>query len=186
MLFWASFILTRPLGATVGDFLDKPVSDGGPNLKPTNYHWLLTAVATACRDTPPAKLKPRCIRKPERRPSFDGSGVSEIQPHAGELFLGLCRRLLANKTQEREAGKSDFLFILISHWNECKSLILHDFLTQPIRPWWSFVVRRCATVGAENDWCEVEHGAHARDDCFGWLDRICVGATAGIGGPAHD
>lgn len=31
-LFWAAFILTRPLGATVGDFLDKPVADGGLNL----------------------------------------------------------------------------------------------------------------------------------------------------------
>jgi uncharacterized membrane-anchored protein len=29
MLFWAAFILTRPLGATVGDFLDKPVAKGG-------------------------------------------------------------------------------------------------------------------------------------------------------------
>ena len=29
LLFWAAFILTRPLGATVGDFLDKPVADGG-------------------------------------------------------------------------------------------------------------------------------------------------------------
>jgi uncharacterized membrane-anchored protein len=28
-LFWAAFILTRPLGATVGDFLDKPTNDGG-------------------------------------------------------------------------------------------------------------------------------------------------------------
>jgi uncharacterized membrane-anchored protein len=28
-LFWAAFILTRPLGATVGDFLDKPTSQGG-------------------------------------------------------------------------------------------------------------------------------------------------------------
>ncbi len=28
-LFWMAFILTRPLGATVGDFLDKPVSQGG-------------------------------------------------------------------------------------------------------------------------------------------------------------
>jgi len=28
-LFWAAFILTRPLGATVGDFFDKPLSDGG-------------------------------------------------------------------------------------------------------------------------------------------------------------
>ena len=29
LLFWAAFILTRPLGATVGDFLDKPLNDGG-------------------------------------------------------------------------------------------------------------------------------------------------------------
>ncbi|RAU96316.1 hypothetical protein DQP58_10525 [Mycobacterium colombiense] len=28
-LFWVAFILTRPLGATVGDFIDKPVADGG-------------------------------------------------------------------------------------------------------------------------------------------------------------
>jgi len=28
-IFWAAFILTRPLGATVGDFLDKPLSQGG-------------------------------------------------------------------------------------------------------------------------------------------------------------
>jgi uncharacterized membrane-anchored protein len=30
-LFWAAFILTRPLGATVGDFLDKPIDSGGLN-----------------------------------------------------------------------------------------------------------------------------------------------------------
>lgn len=29
MLFWAAFILTRPLGAVIGDFLDKPLSAGG-------------------------------------------------------------------------------------------------------------------------------------------------------------
>jgi uncharacterized membrane-anchored protein len=29
LLFWSAFILTRPLGATVGDFLDKPRADGG-------------------------------------------------------------------------------------------------------------------------------------------------------------
>ena len=28
-LFWAAFILTRPLGAVVGDFLDKPINEGG-------------------------------------------------------------------------------------------------------------------------------------------------------------
>jgi uncharacterized membrane-anchored protein len=29
LLFWAAFILTRPLGATLGDLFDKPVADGG-------------------------------------------------------------------------------------------------------------------------------------------------------------
>jgi uncharacterized membrane-anchored protein len=29
ILFWAAFILTRPLGATLGDFLDKPIAKGG-------------------------------------------------------------------------------------------------------------------------------------------------------------
>ena len=28
-LFWAAFVLTRPLGAVLGDFLDKPVASGG-------------------------------------------------------------------------------------------------------------------------------------------------------------
>ena len=32
LLFWAAFILTRPLGATLGDFLDKPISHGGLDL----------------------------------------------------------------------------------------------------------------------------------------------------------
>lgn len=32
MLFWSAFILTRPLGATVGDFLDKPIAKGGLDL----------------------------------------------------------------------------------------------------------------------------------------------------------
>jgi uncharacterized membrane-anchored protein len=32
VLFWAAFILTRPLGATLGDFLDKPLAQGGLEL----------------------------------------------------------------------------------------------------------------------------------------------------------
>ena len=32
LLFWLAFVLTRPLGATLGDFLDKPVSQGGLHL----------------------------------------------------------------------------------------------------------------------------------------------------------
>ena len=31
-LFWAAFIITRPLGAVVGDFLDKPIAKGGLDL----------------------------------------------------------------------------------------------------------------------------------------------------------
>ncbi|HEX3666758.1 MAG TPA: hypothetical protein VHU23_16145 [Rhizomicrobium sp.] len=31
-LFWAAFILTRPLGATIGDFFDKPIAKGGLNV----------------------------------------------------------------------------------------------------------------------------------------------------------
>ena len=34
LLFWAAFILTRPLGATVGDFLDKPVTRRRPRAEP--------------------------------------------------------------------------------------------------------------------------------------------------------
>lgn len=29
LLFWSAFILTRPLGATLGDLLDKPIDQGG-------------------------------------------------------------------------------------------------------------------------------------------------------------
>ncbi|HEU4486601.1 MAG TPA: hypothetical protein VFR96_14035 [Povalibacter sp.] len=32
LLFWAAFVLTRPLGAVVGDFLDKPLAQGGLEL----------------------------------------------------------------------------------------------------------------------------------------------------------
>jgi uncharacterized membrane-anchored protein len=42
-LFWAAFILTRPLGATVGDFLDKPVAGGGLELSRPIATLLLAA-----------------------------------------------------------------------------------------------------------------------------------------------
>ena len=32
VLFWSAFVLTRPLGAVVGDFLDKPITQGGLDL----------------------------------------------------------------------------------------------------------------------------------------------------------
>ena len=47
-LFWAAFILTRPLGATVGDFLDKPVSDGGLALSRPMASAVIGAFIIAC------------------------------------------------------------------------------------------------------------------------------------------
>jgi uncharacterized membrane-anchored protein len=43
-LFWAAFILTRPLGATVGDFLDKPIADGGLDLSRPLASLVLAAI----------------------------------------------------------------------------------------------------------------------------------------------
>jgi uncharacterized membrane-anchored protein len=46
-LFWAAFILTRPLGATVGDFLDKPLAEGGLNLSRPLASLIIAAVMIA-------------------------------------------------------------------------------------------------------------------------------------------
>ena len=48
LLFWAAFILTRPLGATVGDFLDKQVNDGGLNLSRPLASAVLAVVIVGC------------------------------------------------------------------------------------------------------------------------------------------
>jgi len=43
-LFWSAFILTRPLGATVGDFLDKPIAKGGLELSRVSATAVLATV----------------------------------------------------------------------------------------------------------------------------------------------
>lgn len=48
LLFWSAFILTRPLGATVGDLLDKPVSHGGLALGRFEASAVLAAFIIAC------------------------------------------------------------------------------------------------------------------------------------------
>jgi uncharacterized membrane-anchored protein len=48
VLFWTAFILTRPLGATVGDFLDKPVSDGGLALSRPLASAVIAVFIIAC------------------------------------------------------------------------------------------------------------------------------------------
>jgi len=48
LLFWAAFILTRPLGATVGDFLDKPTSHGGLALSRPLASAVIAAFIVVC------------------------------------------------------------------------------------------------------------------------------------------
>ena len=47
-LFWAAFILTRPLGAVVGDFLDKPIAKGGLDLSHYSASAALILIIIAC------------------------------------------------------------------------------------------------------------------------------------------
>ncbi|MBV9842495.1 MAG: hypothetical protein JOY99_13355 [Sphingomonadaceae bacterium] len=47
-LFWAAFILTRPLGATVGDLLDKPIDKGGFNMSRPLASLVLAAFIILC------------------------------------------------------------------------------------------------------------------------------------------
>ncbi len=59
VLFWAAFILTRPLGAVVGDFLDKPINAGGLALSRYSasvalivfiFAWILIVPQQAAKD----------------------------------------------------------------------------------------------------------------------------------------
>jgi uncharacterized membrane-anchored protein len=48
LLFWTAFILTRPLGATLGDFLDKPLKHGGLELSRPIASLVIAAIMIAC------------------------------------------------------------------------------------------------------------------------------------------
>jgi uncharacterized membrane-anchored protein len=48
VLFWTAFVLTRPLGAVVGDFLDKPVANGGLELSRYSASAVLLVLIAAC------------------------------------------------------------------------------------------------------------------------------------------
>lgn len=60
LLFWTAFILTRPLGATVGDFLDKPLAHGGLALN----RYIASAVLAALIVALIALLPQRAGRHP--------------------------------------------------------------------------------------------------------------------------
>jgi uncharacterized membrane-anchored protein len=48
LLFWSAFILTRPLGATVGDLLTKPVANGGLNLSRVSSSLIIAVFMIGC------------------------------------------------------------------------------------------------------------------------------------------
>jgi uncharacterized membrane-anchored protein len=48
LLFWTAFVLTRPLGAVVGDFLDKPLDAGGLALSRYAASAVLFVFIMAC------------------------------------------------------------------------------------------------------------------------------------------
>jgi uncharacterized membrane-anchored protein len=66
LLFWAAFILTRPLGATVGDFLDKPVSHGGLALSRPLASAAIAAFIIVC-----------ILVLPQRAGTHPGAGEAE-------------------------------------------------------------------------------------------------------------
>jgi uncharacterized membrane-anchored protein len=61
-LFWSAFILTRPLGAVLGDFLDKPPGAGGLDLSRYTGSLVLLVAMVACLVVFPQ----RAARKPHR------------------------------------------------------------------------------------------------------------------------
>jgi len=66
LLFWSAFILTRPLGATVGDLLDKPVADGGLAFGRFYASAILAALIIACI----VFLPQRAGKRPEPAPNL--------------------------------------------------------------------------------------------------------------------
>ena len=68
-LFWAAFILTRPLGATVGDFLDKPTNHGGLALSRPLASAVILAVIVVL-----------IVILPQRPGRHPGSGVAAQVP----------------------------------------------------------------------------------------------------------
>jgi len=82
-LFWVAFVLTRPLGATVGDFIDKPVANGGLALSRPLASAVIAAIIVALLVVLP--------QRPGRHPGQEGRtaaggqsvGAGDRQPAPG-------------------------------------------------------------------------------------------------------
>ncbi len=68
-LFWAAFILTRPLGATVGDLLDKPVAEGGLNFSRPLASAVIAVAILICLLLLPQRAGRHPGHGPEQQPA---------------------------------------------------------------------------------------------------------------------
>ncbi len=73
LLFWAAFILSRPLGATVGDLLDKPHANGGLALSRYAASAVLAVFIIGCILLLPQRAE-KILRTEEQSPSTEGDG----------------------------------------------------------------------------------------------------------------
>jgi len=81
-LFWVAFILTRPLGATVGDFIDKPVADGGLALSRPLASAVIAAVIVVLLVVLP--------QRPGRHPGPEGGTAAGAKSEAAETDGSTC------------------------------------------------------------------------------------------------
>jgi len=78
-LFWAAFILTRPLGATLGDFLDKPLDHGGLAMSRPLATAVLAAIIIGCIYI----LPQRAGRHPGETETVSGAGGDSVESRGG-------------------------------------------------------------------------------------------------------
>lgn len=89
-LFWVAFVLTRPLGATVGDFLDKPVRLGGLDISRPLVSAVIAAVIVAAIIVLP--------QRPGRHP-----GEKEDRAVVEAESVG-CRRSATDRRRPNQSG----------------------------------------------------------------------------------
>ena len=114
LLFWAAFILTRPLGAMIGDLLDKPRDAGGLALSRYTASAVLAGVilvrgdaraATARGEASPSSDEPRARARGEIRcrPPADRAAAAgaSATAHAGAAGAGRLARQASRGTRRR-------------------------------------------------------------------------------------
>ena len=83
LLFWIAFVLTRPLGATAGDFLTKPVAKGGLDLGTAGSSAVLLAVLLGLMAYAQVRERRTVASADVREPVAPAGRLSPVSPAAG-------------------------------------------------------------------------------------------------------